>query len=237
MLRRTLLGTWLLCSALQAGAARAETQRKNLDVLEHYRHFPKKLIKTYFPLTRKGDAWVTKSTAGWELSATVDILNGYIHIADEGTGGGTIDLQFVLFKTADRKPLIALCETDMDGIGVTHGLRFFLRRGGAWTDVTKTVLPPISIRDFIDQDWLQANRSKVDSLLESIGEKYSGFHFELPRHGTTIKVHAKLSMLVSICPMLGVDAVDDLDCQALSERKARDVIALKWNRAKTRFER
>ncbi len=60
--------------------------------------------------------WISQSNAGYEIKAKVDIINGYIEIIDEGTGGGTIKLHVVLYRKKDGSALIAVSEFISDGI-------------------------------------------------------------------------------------------------------------------------
>ncbi|HRW98093.1 MAG TPA: hypothetical protein P5280_01315 [Cyclobacteriaceae bacterium] len=83
--------------------------------------------------------------------STVDIRNGYLNIEDEGTGEGLFTSEVALFKKSDNAYVIAVSgfgsyPPHMDQyMGSTP--RFFLWQNSDFVDVSKDVLPAISVAE------------------------------------------------------------------------------------------
>ncbi|MGE0589672.1 MAG: hypothetical protein AB7O48_13935 [Cyclobacteriaceae bacterium] len=83
--------------------------------------------------------------------STVDIKNGYLNIEDEGTGEGLFTSEVALFKKSDNTYIVAVSgfgsyPPHMDQyIGSTP--IFFVWQNNYFTEVSKEVLPAISLPD------------------------------------------------------------------------------------------
>jgi len=136
--------------------------------------------------------WISQSNAGYEIKATVDIINGYIEIIDEGTGGGNVKLQVVLYRKKDGSALIAVSEFIYDGIFLEQEIEFYEYNKELCLNVKKKVLPNIELANFLSVDYSMSDFS------EDYNEMFA-INYDLPQYGTTIEVSFDEGGLQFIC--------------------------------------
>ncbi|MEZ4973050.1 MAG: hypothetical protein R2820_07045 [Cyclobacteriaceae bacterium] len=83
--------------------------------------------------------------------STVDIKNGYLNIEDEGTGEGLYTFEVALFRKPDNSYIIAVSgfgsyPPHMDQY-LGSAPKFFVWQNNEFTDVSKDVLPAISVAE------------------------------------------------------------------------------------------
>ena len=146
------------------------------SVIDCYNEIPSSFFNdAKYELKQSGKKWLTASTADAEIEALVDIPNGYIRIEDPGTGGGTRVDEVALFISKSGAVIIGINRKDIDGVtGTSSSLVFVSKEGGKWTDVTKKVLPQLTIAAFFRSGFDPGGKVTVLSW------------YELPRRGTTV---------------------------------------------------
>jgi len=198
-------------------------QRKN--VLDYYQALEPP-FQTDYPLRKSGEKWLTNSSAEYEIEATVDLKNGYIEIEDEGTGGGTITLQVVLFRMADGNPMLAINETFFDGLGMSSNYHFLHPEDQQQYDWTEHTLPVMTPFDFLSED--------AASLDPALLEEAMPVNLKQPQHGTTLSVHLDRSKKPLYCSEnSGRDRQSVCDAFDMIEQNQ---LELKWNRERAKFE-
>lgn len=114
---------------------------------------------------------------GNAIPVEVDAANGWMRIADEGTGGGTYEAQVVLWRLDHGAGLLGIAESVFDPPhpGASR-VRFFSDDYGGWSDWSDYVWPEIALADFLPGDMT------IDDLraLEAVR---SVVHVTLPRQG------------------------------------------------------
>ena len=177
---------------------KANIQKKktalNIDTVKKQKHVEKKLtVADYFNLLKKADlidvpcklqkesnGWVCKSKkdeAGFvnECETTVDIKNGYVKVEDSGTGAGFLITETALFKTAEKKDIIAVNTYFSDNIlqMSSHKPKFYRFSGEHFSEITD-IFPEINANVFFYKPY-------------DLKKELIGAYFELPRYGTEIK--------------------------------------------------
>jgi len=113
----------------------------------------------------------------WQID-TIDFGNGYIKFSSTGDGAGTY-VEITYFIKKDKSRLIAVNLTNWDMMSTQSQLRFYTFSNNIWKDVTKTILPKISLSDFLEDKYVKTLETKDDNPF---------FVFKLPQKGKTIKV-------------------------------------------------
>ncbi len=166
----------------------------NIDTVKKQKQVEKKLnIADYFNLLKNADLidvpcklqkesnkWMCKSKkdeAGFvnECETTVDIKNGYVKIEDSGTGGGFLITETALFKTAEKKDIIAVNKYFADGIlqMSSHKPKFYRFSDEHFSEIAD-IFPEINANVFFYKPY-------------DLKNELIGAYFELPRYGTEIK--------------------------------------------------
>jgi hypothetical protein len=203
-------------------------QRNVLDAYRELQKYDKNL--DYYKLFKKGNDWKTTSNADYEMPATVDFKNGYIEIEDDGTGGGTVHVRVVLFRTIDKGELIGVTTDRFDGVFLEATYDFWKSTDSGWKNVTKEVLPT----NFNYTNFCTEKIANVDANFEK-DMKYS---ILLPQHGTT----AKLYLLDSVLRMKQSDCEDNSEdkseCELveLLQNHSYEYVELIWDKDNTRFK-
>ncbi|WP_157698909.1 hypothetical protein [Bernardetia litoralis] len=203
-------------------------QRNVLDAYKELQKYDKNL--DYYKLFKKGNDWKTTSNADYEMSATVDFKNGYIEIDDDGTGGGTVNVQVVLFRTIDKRELIGVTTHrifDGDFAGATYD--FWKSTDSGWKNVTKEVLPT----NFNYTNFCTQKIANVDAGFE----KDINYRILLPQHGTTAKLYLSdaLMMKQSDCERNNIDK-SECELVELLQNNSYEYVELIWDKDNTRFK-
>lgn len=191
-----------------------------------------------YELRQEGGRWVTTSPDwGTPMPVTVDGTNGFVEIVDEGTGGGSLRTQVVLWRMADGQPLVGLGETSYSPpYPDTTRVRFFGHEDGhGWADWSDYVWPDPDIADFMTDDM------SVGDLraLEAIGVQVA---VSLPQHGTSpvAQLITRDTEISAVCG--GEDWFVPSDpapylryCDQLSGQLFREIEVI-WNKDEYQFE-
>ncbi len=194
------------------------------SIVEWYNLLPEdKLIGGRFTLVQKRGAWTSTSPiTEAELEVVADIPNGYLYIADHGTGGGTIIHELALYTAEGGKEFLGVNLKEFDGVGITSSLKFYAYSGGRFRDVSSAVCPFLDVREFIIE-------KKSGGVIEKCLDQLS-IDPQLPRKGTTLVLQlstARLEMMAS--------GRDDLKgCAGLLD-KFYKTIELAWDVKKGAF--
>ena len=170
----------------------AKTLKKKLNIINYYQLLPDKELLNYenkrYKLIYKNKKWVTNSFAGIEFETVVDIKNGFIEIDDQGTGGGSIKYQVVLFATKNKKDYIGISKIMEGAVETNARYKFLCYKNKKWLDVTAKIMPALKIRNFIKPGFSNQQITKAITLLKQKINKTDWFIVNLPRHGLTAKV-------------------------------------------------
>ena len=168
-----------------SGKAKAE------NIFEIYKTIPAKLFPESgkHDFFRKNGKWHTTSLVDDPLEIETDIKNGYIHFADDGTGGGWRYDTIALFRNSEGEPIIAQTESSQEGLIYYNDAKiiFLKRHNGKWHVIQP--LPKIDRRLFFPE------------ISENLFNQYRSFYrilYILPRFGTNLEIH------------LHIDSVDRL---------------------------
>ena len=159
------------------------------DVVDYYNSLPKTFFSDKdlgdikYPLYKKGDTWFSQSLADREFNPIVDIKNGYIEFNDEGTGGGNVNTQIVLFRKKDGSPLIGITMGGYNGIYFENSTAFYELKNDAWIK-TNNVFPELKIKRLLNKKY-QNLYFKRDGIVTPNLTNLT----ELPQTGTTINLH------------------------------------------------
>jgi hypothetical protein len=169
-------------------------------VLEVYEILPEELffIDEYmgnvkYGLSYNNGKYSSVSLAEYSFDVIVDIKNGYIEISDEGTGGGSIYQQIVLFRSENREPLIGITIGGFNSFYFETRLNFYRYINKRWQMVTTEVLPDIKLERFVNNEFYRLNKEKFHdnaSLFEYI--------YELPQFGTQVKIRINFMKIKSL---------------------------------------
>ena len=211
--------------ALLEGLIEPMSSKEQLNVVDYYQGLYKQGIISY-PLVEKNAGWVSKNDLDDEIRPIVDLRYGYIKIVDEGTGGGTIIQEVVLFRKKDKSPLMAVSLGEFDGIGESGRISFWELEGTYWQEITAKVFPSFKLEDFVQAEQ-RSTITEEDKEAVSID-----LVFELPRKGTDIVVRPSLERWKVACKQ----QQEETACQWL-ERINKNPVIFKWDKTATQFIR
>jgi hypothetical protein len=114
---------------------------------------------------------------GNAIPVEVDAANGWMRIADEGTGGGSFEAQVVLWRLDHGAGLLGIAESVFDPPhpGASR-VRFFSDDYGRWGEWTEYTWPKVTLADFLPGDMT------IDDL-RALEDLRSVVHVTLPREG------------------------------------------------------
>ncbi len=151
-----------------------------LNVVDYFRLLKKdKLINFPYTLSKSGNTWKSTSTdeAGFinECETLVDIKNGFIKFEDEGTGAGIFVTEIALFKTSDKRSILAVNTYFADDIlqNSSNPPKFYEFQNGNFK-LLKDIFPVTSPNQFFIKPY-------------NLKKELLGTYFELPHYGTVIK--------------------------------------------------
>jgi len=158
------------------------------NIYDYYNSLPELLFydndlgNNKYIITKNENIWTSKSLAGGDIIPVVDIKNGYIQINDEGSGGGNIIHQVVLFRKADLTPLIGITKGSFNGFYFDSSTAFYELRGNKWEDVDD-VFPKFEIEEFLKPEYVKHYFNKDNIVTPNLTSL-----IVLPQYGTKIKV-------------------------------------------------
>ena len=201
---------------------------QKLNVLDYFDKLPDSVRMSYKISKNKGK-WISTSTAEYEINPIVDLRNGYIELIDEGTGGGVIKLQVVLYRKKDASALIGVSSYIGDGTWIEYSLVFLEYQNQQWADVSSEVMPNLSYKDFVKENY------EMPDFPESYYE-ISTIYYKLPQHGTSIRASLDVGGLSLICDgtMNALPANKTLVCDFIDNVK-QTPLTLFWDKENSRF--
>lgn len=202
---------------------------QKLTVLDYFEKLPEEHNFDYKIESIEGE-WITMSNADYEIKPTVDIINGFIEIVDDGTGGGTTKLQVVLYRKKDGSALIAVSKFVGDGIGNEVEINFLELKNNKWQDVTTTVLPDIGYDNFLKNGKSFADYPEDLSYLVYLD-------YKLPQYGTTIEVSMGYDyFLTEQCLSDATETPENKEAACdLMNNISQKPIELKWDKQNRKF--
>jgi hypothetical protein len=132
-------------------------EEKKMTVVDYYLLLPDKTFET--------------PARDWLQNATViDKENGYMSITGDGAQPS---FEVALFRYRDGRPLLAVCEGELEGDDRVSLEFFGLDSEGKMKKLPRTIFP-------ISDQWVSEEPNK----------KFEDFRFELPRRGRTVIVRS-----------------------------------------------
>ncbi len=198
---------------------------QNLSIIDYYRLLPDSLIH-YYEIFYKDNKWYTNSCAEYEIEILVDIKNGYIEINDEGTGGGRTTVKTVLFRKTDGSGLIGISYHFYDGFADSD-IKFLEYKNNEWVFVTNEVLPEITYRNFMSDDY----------ELPYFEFPPFSIYYDLPQFGSSIKLTIFYDILKMQCDgeFMEVSKEEkEIACNFVKNIKNEN-LTLIWDKQNTRF--
>jgi hypothetical protein len=158
-----------------------------------------------------------KILKGGPKKVLLDKKNGYLSIIDE-VNGLEFKLEMCYFIRTDKTKTIAVSYYQVGGDCDSRLLKFYTYSNAKWTDITKTVLPMVSLKDYgiAEKDFMPID-----------------FIYKIPQFGTSIYVDAKF-------PCEQDERLRGKDMMpAFNKYKAWALkkLELKWNKGKGIFEK
>jgi len=152
-----IVGTAFL--PLSSGAA----DNKKMTVVDYYLLLPEKTFET------PARDWLNNTTV-------IDKQNGYMSVSGDGAQPS---FEVALFRYRDGRPLLGICEGELEGDDRVS-LKFFeLRADGKMHEAPRKIFP-------IPDAWSSGDYD----------DKYEDLRFDLPRHGRTVLVRSAKSKKV-----------------------------------------
>lgn len=191
---------------------------------------------TYELRAGPGGFVTTSPDWGTDIPVEVDAANGWLRIADEGTGAGLYETQIVLWRQTGGTPLVGIAETLFEPPypGATR-VRFFGEEGANWGEWTAYVWPAPELADFLPDDLTIAD-------LRALRATRAAIYVTLPRHGLDARAQlvTRDEEIRAVCG--GEDWFVPADpaaylryCARVAGRLGRE-IPLRWIREEGRFE-
>jgi hypothetical protein len=141
----------------QQPASIVKAEPETTSVVDYYLLLPDKTFET------PARQWLHNATV-------IDKQNGYMSV---GGDGAQASFQVALFRYRDGRPLLALCEGELEGDD-SVSLEFFeLGADARMQKASRQIFP-------IGDSWSSGDYK----------EKYADFRFELPRHGRSVLVRS-----------------------------------------------
>lgn len=133
------------------------SDEKKMSIVDYYLLLPDKTFET------PARDWLNNATI-------IDKQNGYISVSGDGAQPS---FEVALFRYRDGRPLLAICEGELEGDDQV-ALEFFeLGVDGKMHKASRKIFP-------ISDQWSSAEQDK----------RYEDFRFELPHHGRTVVVRS-----------------------------------------------
>ncbi len=198
---------------------REDIQKNPLDISEYFLIIPSEKYWSLAgdekdPFTGRQQYFKTNP----KRTVTVDKKNAYINILDKTD---ELDSRFTMcyFVKADKTKVIAVSYYGEGGDCDSYLLKFYTYSASKWTDVTKQVLPSLSLKN------LKIPEKDIVPV---------DFLYTLPQFGTSISVKA-----AAICEQEQAQRLGGKDFMKYFEQYKKlpyKSIQLKWNKDKGVFE-
>jgi hypothetical protein len=146
----------LFLAGISLSVSLRAADEKKMTVVDYFLLLPDKTLET--------------PARDWLGNAKIDKQNGYMDVAGDGAQPS---FEVALFRYRDGRPLLALCEGELEGDNRVTLNFYELSANGRMQSVSRKIFP-------ISDSWSSGDYD----------EKYADFRFELPRHGRTILVRS-----------------------------------------------
>ncbi len=174
-----------------------------------------KVDKQEFVITKKGKGFVADAGTG-PVKVTVDDVNGFLEIVDNGTGGGSVKYQLAIFKDDKGKEVLAVNHYYFGDMTSTGALKFFR---------VSTKLVNVTDDKSVVSDWTVFTDKAIEDagdFSDKIADVPPYTYYELPRKGKTIILH------------YGINGVD-IDCSnndeaACALKKKFKPVSMYWHK-------
>jgi len=195
-------------------------------VLDYFRELPDAYALPY-TLTQKDRLWyATHKPSGQQRQAMVDIQNGYMewsYLQDEDVSQS---VQAALFRTADKSPMLAVCQTDVEKSQVAQNCFFLRPEHPQQLDWTEHTVPIITAREFFSEDTPGLESEYLEDAFPIL--------LKLPQYGTELLVQPYLGRRFYYCGEEAAEAERQM-CP-LYDQLERRTFKMNWNRSTGRFE-
>lgn len=193
-------------------------QKKN--VLDYYRMLD---VNKEYKIFKNGEHYQTTGVTEEPFNVTVDFKNGYIDIKDEGTGGGTMFYQVVLYRKADGSALVAMSSQNFDGVFIDVQIEFYEEKDGKLVNKTEKYFPG-------KQFFMDKFPGDLSSEEKAIFSEVVTPVFDLPQHGLAI------SVMFAVNGYVDKEKRTQYDLQQRLTKSAPYFLKWKYNKAKDQFE-
>jgi hypothetical protein len=167
---------------------------KNFTIVDYYNRYVQQFqnngqFAVPSEIIQGGGKWTFKNPKSYwrNVNITVDIKNGYIDASYDddppGTQGRSIKIACAVFFKADTSAFLAI-NTIKTQMLPEPDLRIYSFNNGVLADVTKTVLPKVNYRSFLDEKF---DQGKLNRFKENDWAAARVIDYDIPRYGTTIK--------------------------------------------------
>ncbi len=200
---------------------------QNFNIVDYFRLLPDSVTHGY-PLTYENNKWKSKSSVDYPIYPTVDIKNGFIEIIDEGTGGGTETVQVALFRTQNKRAVIAVSYSVADGIGSESTISFWKYSKGYWIEITDKTLPDISLKNFTNKNY---------TVPKNLPKNFYDISFSLPHYGTILKANLFVQQATMFCNGSFSDVSQEtqkMACDLIKNIKTK-TLELHWDKNDEKF--
>lgn len=195
------------------------------SVLDYYTMLSPEYLNGFkFDFFRKNTAWKARSPATQEeIDPVIDIKNGFISIADPGTGGGTFFQEVALFTARNGAIVIGVTKKLFDGVGFEYDIRFYRLTGNKFVPDDTVLSAPSASMYF------------TPGTDASIIRKFTMTGYELPRQGTTVRVTIDLIHLGRMNSSEDISDSDRKKYANVLRNRIYDAIEFNWDLKKGRF--
>lgn len=220
----------------------SDVSKKN--IIYYYQKLSIKELGGYkFPLKFVNKKWVTYSSADYELYPVVDTKNGYIYIEDEGTGGGTIFHEIVLYRKKDKSAILAVNVHEFGGIEPnTIQFGFYKYENSLYNNISSKVFPEIKIENYLknknDLNEIKKIRSELIKFEKNRKVKIlNQFLYKLPRYGSEIKIKLNKKFIIWNLEVFKkeISQKNIKKIKTVLENLKYNTLICKWNKNKGKF--
>ncbi|HEU4557871.1 MAG TPA: hypothetical protein VFS20_08470 [Longimicrobium sp.] len=160
----------------------------------------------------------------------VDDRNGYVRVSDLEAGELGIETTFAVFRKADGTRIFACHTVEVSHDRTGMHLAFYELRGGRLMEITRPLVPRLTLADFLDPG--------TPSPTEKLGE--ATLRYLLPRMGTTIRVEPQAftshEAFIDTSTPRGLVPAEEIDrFRRTVENRHYRAIELNWDRTRGVF--
>ncbi|MEZ4938733.1 MAG: hypothetical protein R2799_14175 [Crocinitomicaceae bacterium] len=194
------------------------SQKKN--VLDYYKMLD---VSQEYKITKSGETYQTIGITEEPFDVVVDFKNGYIEIKDEGTGGGILFYQVVLYRKADGSALIAMTTQNFDGVSEECEIDFFVEKEGKLVSNKSKYFPG-------DDYFLNKFPKELSSEEKEVLPNVVNPIYDLPQNGLTINI------MYAVKGYVNQENKSEFDLQQRLSKMAPVFLKWKYNKTTDQFE-